>query len=43
VNFTINFCAPVVEHLKDVVGLDKTQWANVTAFYKDKGKTYSIG
>ncbi|KAH0541340.1 hypothetical protein FGG08_004178 [Glutinoglossum americanum] len=43
VNFTINFCAPVVEHLKEVEGLDKAQWANVSAFYKDKGKIYSIG
>ena len=43
VNFTINFCAPVVEHLEDVVGLEPEQWGNVSAFYEDRGKIYSIG
>jgi len=43
VNFTINFCAPVVENLKDVVGLEREQWGNVSAFYEDSGKIYSIG
>jgi cation-dependent mannose-6-phosphate receptor len=43
VNFTINFCAPVVEPLKKVEGLDETEWPNVSAFYRDKGKIYSIG
>ncbi|KAH0563542.1 hypothetical protein GP486_001898 [Trichoglossum hirsutum] len=43
VNFTLNFCAPVVERLKKVEGLDETQWSSVSAFYEDKGKIYSIG
>ena len=43
VNFTMNFCAPVVEELKDVVGVDKDEWRNVSAFYKQGEKTYSLG
>lgn len=42
-NFTLNFCAPVVETLEDVVGVDESLWQNVSAFYKLKGETYSIG
>lgn len=42
-NFTINFCAPVVERMEDVVGVDKALWHNVSAFYTLKGKKYSIG
>ena len=43
VNFTMNFCAPVVEELHDVVGVDKGEWKNVSAFYEQDGKTYSLG
>ena len=42
-NFTLNFCAPVVENLRDVVGLEKSEWKNVGAYYVKNGKTYSIG
>lgn len=42
-NFTLNVCAPVIESLKDVVGVDKAQWKNVSAYYVRDGKTYSIG
>ncbi|KAK8257624.1 mannose-6-phosphate receptor binding domain-containing protein [Phyllosticta capitalensis] len=42
-NFTLNFCGPVVEELDDVVGLAKTDWRNVSAYYTSHGKTYSIG
>jgi hypothetical protein len=42
-NFTFNICAPVIEDLKDVVGVDKSRWQNVSAFYERNGKTYSIG
>ena len=42
-NFTINFCAPVVEELKSVVGVEEKLWKNVSAFYEKEGKTYSIG
>ncbi len=42
-NFTINFCAPVIERLPDVVGVEKARWQNVSAYYKSGGKVYSIG
>ncbi|KKZ64611.1 hypothetical protein EMCG_09465 [[Emmonsia] crescens] len=42
-NFTINICAPVIEDLKDVVGVEESKWANVSAYYTLDGKTYSIG
>ncbi|KAL8871633.1 MAG: hypothetical protein Q9174_002582 [Haloplaca sp. 1 TL-2023] len=42
-NFTLNFCAPVIETLEDVVGIKDSQLKNVSAFYEWKGKTYSIG
>jgi cation-dependent mannose-6-phosphate receptor len=42
-NFSMNFCAPVIEELKDVQGISEAQWQNVSAFYKKGGKTYSIG
>lgn len=42
-NFTMNICAPVVEDIKDVVGVDKAQWKNVSAYYIKGDKTYSMG
>lgn len=42
-NFTINVCAPVLENVTDVVGVDASRWQNVSAFYEQEGKTYSIG
>lgn len=42
-NFTMNFCAPVVEKLGDVEGVDKDLWRNVSAYYTDGKRTYSIG
>jgi len=44
-NFTLNFCGGVVENLeeKGVVGLDRSLWRNVSAFYEKEGKIYSIG
>lgn len=45
-NFTINFCAPVIEDLAEmggVEGVDKKLWANVSAYYEYKGEIYSIG
>lgn len=42
-NFTLNICAPVLEDLKDVVGIERDLWANVSAYYNKEGKTYSIG
>ncbi|KAI6845919.1 mannose 6-phosphate receptor domain-containing protein [Hortaea werneckii] len=45
-NFTMNFCGPVVEDLEGgggVEGVDKRDWGNVSAFYRQGGKTYSIG
>lgn len=42
-NFTLNFCAPVIEEVRDVVGVEKRLWRNVSAYYELGGKTYSIG
>lgn len=42
-NFTINICAPVVEEVEDVVGVEKARWKNVSAYYELDGKVYSIG
>ena len=42
-NFTINFCAPVIESLKDVEGIKDSMTKNISAFYKVGSKTYSIG
>lgn len=43
-NFTINICAPVVEPVKKVVGIDEDNWRNVSAYYKSSdGKVYSLG
>jgi cation-dependent mannose-6-phosphate receptor len=42
-NFTINFCGPVVEELDDVVGVSKSHWKDISAFYTVDKRTYSIG
>lgn len=42
-NFTLNFCRPVIEDLKDVVGVQESHWKNVSAFYRYNDKVYSIG
>ena len=42
-NFTLNFCAPVIETLKDVVGVTESLWQNVSAYYTFEGEYYSIG
>ncbi|KAM0803382.1 mannose-6-phosphate receptor binding domain-containing protein, partial [Usnea florida] len=42
-NFTMNFCAPVIESMEDVVGIEEELWRNVSAFYTVGKKTYSIG
>lgn len=42
-NFTINFCAPVIEPLEDVVGIKDSMLKNISAYYVMDGKTYSIG
>ena len=41
--FTLNFCAPVIETLEEVVGIPEGLWRNVSAFYERNGKVYSIG
>lgn len=43
VNFTMNFCAPVAEKLQKVRGVDEKLWRNVSAYYKQDGRIYSIG
>ena len=43
-NFSLNLCGPVVEELKDVQGVPKNKWANVSAFYTDsEGDVQSLG
>jgi cation-dependent mannose-6-phosphate receptor len=42
-NFTMNICAPVIEDIKDVVGVDKAEWKNVSAYYTKGDKIFSIG
>lgn len=42
-NLTLNFCAPVIEEMRDVVGVERRLWRNVSAYYELGGKTYSIG
>lgn len=43
-NFTINFCAPVVEqNLGEVVGIKDSLVKNISAYYMMDGKTFSIG
>lgn len=42
-NFTLNICAPVVEELHDVVGIEKNMYANISAFYQADSETYSLG
>lgn len=42
-NFTLNICAPVVGQVEDVVGVDRSLWRNVSAYYDLGSKRYSIG
>jgi cation-dependent mannose-6-phosphate receptor len=42
-NFTLNLCGAVVESVSDVVDVQESLWANVSAHYTYKGKVYSIG
>ncbi|EGR48691.1 uncharacterized protein TRIREDRAFT_61584 [Trichoderma reesei QM6a] len=42
-NFTLNICGAVVDPVSDVVGLKKSQWANVSAYYTTHNSVYSIG
>ncbi|CEJ54305.1 Putative Cation-independent mannose-6-phosphate receptor CI-MPR [Penicillium brasilianum] len=42
-NFTVNVCAPVIEDIEDVVGVESSRWKNVSAYYEQAGKIYSIG
>ena len=45
-NFTMNFCGGVVEDLNKlggVEGVEREMWRNVSAYYKQDGKVYSIG
>lgn len=45
-NFTMNFCGGVVEDLADMggaEGVERGVWGNVSAYYKQGGKVFSIG
>ncbi|TWU73158.1 Cation-independent mannose-6-phosphate receptor CI-MPR [Metarhizium rileyi] len=42
-NFTLNICGAVVDPVSEVIGVSKSQWANVSAYYISHGSIYSIG
>lgn len=45
-NFTLNFCGGVIEDLEElggVVGVDKEDYRNVSAFYREGDKVVSLG
>ncbi|KAL8831422.1 MAG: hypothetical protein Q9170_005303 [Blastenia crenularia] len=42
-NFTLNFCAPVIETITAAEGIEENLLKNISAFYEWKGKKYSIG
>ena len=42
-NFTMNFCSPVIETLKDVEGIKEDAVKSISAFYRKGDRTYSIG
>ncbi|KAG6060830.1 hypothetical protein E4U32_003228 [Claviceps aff. humidiphila group G2b] len=42
-NFTLNICASVVDPVTDVMGVSKSSWGNVSAYYMAHGNIYSIG
>jgi cation-dependent mannose-6-phosphate receptor len=42
-NFSINVCEPVIEPLRDVVGVDSSRWKNISAYYEQDGQIYSLG
>lgn len=42
-NFTVNICSPVIEDVKDVVGVESSRWNNISAYYEMDGQVYSIG
>lgn len=42
-NFTINICKPAIEDVRNVEGIEKARWKNVSAYYEKSGKIYSIG
>ncbi|KAG6001286.1 hypothetical protein E4U21_004523 [Claviceps maximensis] len=42
-NFTLNICGAVVDPVTDVMGVPKSSWRNVSAYYMAHGDIYSIG
>ncbi|CAN8097103.1 unnamed protein product [Discula destructiva] len=43
-NFTLNICEPVINVPEDIVGIDGSQYKNVSAYYRtEKGDTFSLG
>ena len=42
-DFKLNICAPVIEELENVMGVDEKLWRNVSAYYTKGRRTYSIG
>lgn len=42
-NFTLNVCAPVIERLDNVKGVDEEMWADIGAYYEIGSRQYSLG
>ncbi|KAH6898268.1 putative vacuolar sorting receptor [Thelonectria olida] len=42
-NFTLNICGAVVDPVSDLVDVQDSLWANVSAYYTYQNKVYSIG
>jgi cation-dependent mannose-6-phosphate receptor len=42
-NFTLNVCAPVIEELDNIQGVDKDLWNDVGAYYAMGSKQFSLG
>jgi len=42
-NFTLNICGAVVKKVEEAVGIEKSSWKNISAYYETKGKVYSLG
>jgi cation-dependent mannose-6-phosphate receptor len=42
-NFTLNICASVLKPVEEVVGLKRSEWKNVSAYYVHGGDVFSIG
>ena len=42
-NFTLNFCGPVIETLEKAEGIEKGDLRNVSAYYREGDRVFSLG